>query len=335
MLLSIDIGSRHIHIIEGEYRNRGFKLGRKPITTLTPEGAVVDGEIVNKEEIITKLRNTLHKHRISTKKVVFSINPGSMITRKFVIPNVKKTEALLILENEMNTLMNFSEPHVVDYTDAERLEDGNFSIETVAMSKQTIKDYADIAKALKLKPIALDIHQNAVYKFILTCNNIDYKNIIVADIGNSYMNTYLFRDGVRVFSRRMLVNTEQYERALVSLGKLKAINNDFVSLDLSVEALAKDPVLENTITLYLSNIVDQLQRVMQFHMSMGTKDQVSQVSNIYLCGAMANMKGLASYIQSYIDIQVENIDTIVDPRVCKVDLMTQYINALGALIRVD
>lgn len=333
-MLAIDIGSRHIHIVEGEYRAKKFKVSRT-VTTLTPEGAVMDGEIVDQDEIITKLRNTIHKHKLSSRHVAFTTNPGSMVSRKFIIPNVKKSETLPILQNEMEALMNFPEPHIVDFTDADAMEDGNFSIETVALSKEIIKQYMDIAKALKLKPIALDIHQNAVYKFILTCQDIDYKNIIVADIGNSYMNTYLFRDSARVFARRMLVNTEQYERTLLSLGKLKALNTDFAMLDLSPKALAKDSILENTITLYLSNIVDQLQRVMQFHMSMGTKDQVSQVSNIYLSGSMANMRGIAEYIQSYIDIPVSKIDDIADQRVCKIEGLPQYLNAVGALIRLD
>lgn len=333
-MLAIDIGSRHIHIVEGEYRARKFKISRT-VTTLTPEGAVMDGEIVDQGEIITKLRNTIQKHKLSSRQVAFTTNPGSMVSRKFIIPNVKKSETLPILQNEMEALMNFPDPHVVDFTDADAMEDGNFSIETVALSKEIIKQYIDIAKALKLKPIALDIHQNAVYKFILTCQDIDYKNIIVADIGNSYMNTYLFRDSTRVFARRMLVNTEQYERTLLSLGKLKALNSDFAMLDLSPKALARDAILENTITLYLSNIVDQLQRVMQFHMSMGTKDQVSQVSNIYLSGSMANMRGIAEYIQSYIDIPVSKIDDIADPRVCKIEGLPQYLNAVGALIRLD
>lgn len=334
MLLGIDIGSRNIHIVEGEYHAKRFKIGRT-VTTLTPEGTVVDGEIVNVNEIITKLRNTLQKNKLSSKNVVFTVNPGNMMSRKFIIPNVKKTETIPILQNEMESLMNFTEPHIVDYTDVERTEEGTFSIETVALSKETIKQYFHIAKALKLRPKALDIHQNAVYKFVLTCNEIDYKNIIVADIGNSYMNTYLFRDRTRVFARRMLINTEQYERTLVSLGKLRAFNHDFSLLDLSPKTLSEDPVLENTITLYLSNIVDQLQRVMQFHMSMGTKGQVSQVSNIYLSGAMANMKGITEYIQSYMDIPVEKIDDIADPRVCKMDRLPQYLNAVGALIRLD
>lgn len=334
MLLAIDIGSRNIHIVEGEYRNKKFKIVRT-ISALTPEGSFSDGEIIDKEALISKIRTTLQKNKIMNKNVIFTINPGSMINRKFVIPNVKKKETLPILQNEMDALMNFSEAHIVDYTDVESTKEGTFSIEAVALSKEIIKDYFDIAKSLKLKPIALDIHQNAVYKFVLTCNNIDYKNIIVADIGNSFMNTYLFRDGTRVFARRMLINTEQYERTLVSLGKLKAVNSDFALLDLSAKALAQDAVLENTITLYLSNIVEQLQRVMQFHMSMGTKDQVSQVSDIYLCGAMANMKGITDYIQSYVDIPVTSIQDIVSPRVCKLDRLPEYINAVGALIRLD
>ncbi|MGL5676978.1 MAG: pilus assembly protein PilM [Cellulosilyticaceae bacterium] len=334
MLLAIDIGSRHIHMVEGEYKSKRFKISRH-ITEPTPEGALMDGEINNIEEITSKLRTMIQKYKIHTKQVVFTVNPGSMVSRKFIIPNVKKAETLPILQNEMNGLMNFPEPHVVDFTDIDKNEDGTFSIDTVALSKEIIKQYWDMAKSLKLIPVALDIHQNAVYKFILSSSDIDYRNLIVADIGNTYMNTYLFRDSTRVFARRMLINTEQYERTLVSLGKLKTVGVDFARLDLSPEALSKDAVLDNTISLYLSNIVDQLQRVMQFHMSMGTKGQMSPVSHIYLCGAMANMRGLTEYIQSYMDVEVGIITDIVSPRVCKVDRLPQYVNAVGALVRLD
>lgn len=334
MLLAIDIGSKHIHIVEGEYRNKRFKIARS-ISEQTPEVCVMDGEIVNEDEIITKLRNILQRNKIRTKQVVFTINPGSMISRRLIIPNVKKKETLPILQNEMDGQMGFAEPHLVDFTDIEQTEEGAFSIDAVALSKDTIRQYRDIAKKLKLQPIALDIHQNVLYKFVMATSDIEYKNIILADIGNNYMNTYLLRDGSRVFARRMMINTEQYERTLVSLGKLKAMDSDFHRLDLSPYSLGRDPILENTITQYLTNIVDQLQRVMQFHMSMGTKGQMSQVSHIYLCGGMANMKGLTEYIASYMDVRVESINQIVSPRVCKVERLPQYANAIGALVRLD
>lgn len=334
MLLAIDIGSRHIHILEGEYKNKRFKIARR-LTTLTPEGCILDGEIQDREALVTKLRNTINKHKITTKQVVFSINPGSLVSRKFLIPNVKKTETLPILQHEMDSLMHFSKPHIVDYTDIEPTEEGDFGVETVALPRELIKEYIDLCKVLKWKPVALDIHQNAVYKFVLTCDKIDYRNIIVADIGNQFMNTYLFRDGVRVFTRRMPINTEQYEKNLISQGKIKHFNKDFQTLNLAPDYLEKDPLLENTITLYLSNLVDQLQRVMQFHMSMGTKGQFSQVSHIYLCGAMAHMKGIHEYIASYVDVPTTSITELVNPRVCKLDGLPQYVNALGALMRLD
>lgn len=334
MLLAIDIGSRYIHVVEGEYRARKFKITRA-IMDLTPNGALVDGEIIDQGEIISKIRNMLYNNKIRTKKVIFSINPGSMVSRKFIIPNVKKKEVLPILQNEMNSVINFSHPHIVDYTDANQVEDGNFEIEAVAVSEEIIKQYMHMAKSLKLRPIALDLHQNAIYKFMLTCNDIDYNNVIVADIGNSYMNTYLFKDSVRVFTSRTLINTEQYERTLVSLGKLKNFNSDFKWLDVSPQAISRDPILENTITLYLSNIINQLQRVMQFHISMGTKDQSGQISQVYLYGAMAGMKGITEYIESYIDIPVTTVGDIVNPKVCTVGDLAHYVNAIGALIRLD
>lgn len=334
MLLAIDIGSRYIHIVEGEYKAKKFKVTRA-VMDLTPEGALVDGEIINEGEIVSKIRNILYNKKIRTRKVVFSINPGSMVNRKFMIPNVKRKEVLPILQNEMDSIMNFSHPHIVDYTDANPTEDGNFEIETVAISEEIIKQYLGIAKNLKLKPIALDIHQNAIYKFMLTCNDMDYNNVIVADIGNSYMNTYLFKDSVRVFVARTLINTEQYERTLVSLGKLTAFNSDFKRLDVSPQSINQDPILENTIALYLSNIINQLQRVMQFHISMGTKDQSSPISCVYLYGAMSGMRGITEYIESYIDIPVTTVEDIVNPRVCTVGDLTHYVNAIGSLIRLD
>ena len=60
MLLAIDIGSRHLHMVEGEFKNKRFKISRH-ITELTPEGCMMDGEISHLEELTTKLRNMLQK----------------------------------------------------------------------------------------------------------------------------------------------------------------------------------------------------------------------------------------------------------------------------------
>ena len=332
MLLAIDIGSKHIHIVEGEYRNRHFKISRQ-LTHHTPEGCVMDGEIVNEQEIITKLKHILEKEKMHSHKVAFTINPGSMISQKFIIPDVKTKEALGILQNEMESAMQFSEPHVVDYTDIEKTEEGTYSIEAVALSRKIIKQYMDFAKKLKLIPVALDIHQNTVYKLMLTNDKIEYHNIIVADIGNNYMNTYLYKSGKRVFSKRTMINTDQYERTLVSLGRLKRMNDDFKHLDLSPEAMNEDPVLGTTLGQYLNNIVDQLQRVVQFYMSLGTKGQMGQISHIYLCGGMANMCGIEAYIESYMDIKVSSINEMMEPSI-QVSQLPQYINCIGALIRV-
>ncbi|MBU3810855.1 MAG: pilus assembly protein PilM [Candidatus Niameybacter stercoravium] len=331
MLLAIDIGSRYIHIVEGFYKNEQFKISRT-IMTLTPEGSVADGELIHKEEIISKLKKVIKEEKFNSKKVIFTINPGSVVTRKLIVPNVKPKEILSILQNEMEALMNFSEPYIVDYTNVEEKEDNTLEIEAVAIAKSIIEEYLDIAKKLKLKPVGLDIHQNAITKFTHHCSYIEDKNIIIADIGNSYMNTYLFNNGTYMFSRRMLINTEQYERTLVSLGKLDKMNGTFSQLDLSVEALAKDAVLENTITLYLGNIVEQLQRMVQFNSSMGNR---APIKHIYLCGAMANMKGIYQYIHNYIDLPIANIQEIIKGRVCNVEASAEYINTLGALMVQD
>ncbi|MGL4363251.1 MAG: pilus assembly protein PilM [Cellulosilyticaceae bacterium] len=334
MLLAIDIGSRHIHMVEGQFKNKQFEIVRY-ITENLQDNCLADGEIINEEAVVKKLDEMIKKNTIRTKNAVFTINAGSMISRKLTIPCVKKSEVVPVLQNEMDAVMNFSEPHIVDYTEMEETGEGTYDVETVAMPTRIVEQYMEICKKLKLKPVGLDLHQNVVCKFIVASSNIVDENIIVADLGNSYMSTYLFREGARVFSRRIFINTEQYEKTLVSLGKLENMNEEFRQLDLSPDELSKDAVLENTIAIYLSNITDQLQKMVQFNVSMTTKSPSSPISHIYLCGGMANMKGLTDYIQAYMDIPISSIADIVSPRVCKIENLPQYVNAIGALVRLD
>ena len=190
-----------------------------------------------------------------------------------------------------------------------------------------------IAKKLRLTPLALDIQENVVYKLMHSQSKLLGEAIIVADIGNTHMHTYLIKNGVRTFTKRMMINTDQYERTLVSLGRLDTLDAGFKEMDVSPSGLEKDALIENTMNQYLYSIVEQLQRVQQFNMSYGPKEDMIPIHKIYIGGGVANLLGIITYLETMIDTPIEKISSYLPPVFDNEKDMALYMNCLGVLIR--
>src|SRR5665647_894839 len=87
-LVSIDIGSKNIKIVEGSSDKKNLLI-KKAVTVQTPINAISEGNIKEYDSIRNAVKQTLTANSIRTKNAVFSINTTSLITRTVELPVVK------------------------------------------------------------------------------------------------------------------------------------------------------------------------------------------------------------------------------------------------------
>ncbi|MGL4344413.1 MAG: pilus assembly protein PilM [Cellulosilyticaceae bacterium] len=316
MLLTIDIGSKYIHLVEGEYKNKKLHIKRE-IKALTPAECISEGQITDFSRLKIALKEILKEHGIKTQKVSLTIEAEQLIEREVIIPRVKEKEIYTVLEGQLVQMIGIEEPYIITYTDVTILDEKMQKVHFAALPQTMIADYKRLLEELKMKPVGIQMHQTAIGNFVKETLTIEKGQAIVADIGNRYLNLHLIQNGERTFSQTKRINTDQCERTLLSVRRIQEENKDFYDLNLSQEALEEDIILDTTMRPYLTQIVQEIIRMMQYQL---TIDQTKSVQEIYLCGGMSQLKGLQCYIEEYIGLPVKTVEK--HPLSC---------NAIGAL----
>lgn len=328
MLLAIDIGSKYIHIVEGRYVKKKLEVKRSKKVIIKPEW-IVDGEISSPQEIGIFLKQFLKEEGFKSKRVALTFYYTMAISSEIVVPRGKKKEIIEVLRQEMSQSLMGDEEYIIDYGNVRANEEQMLTVSAVAIPERIICDYKEILEVAGLTPLSLTLHQNNIEKILNKLVILENNNVLVVDVGNSYMHLHLFNDLVRKFSRSTMINTEQYETTMVELEVLEENNENFYNIDLSFGALNRDSMLEETKLAYLNNIVRQIQNMMQFQMNL---DSTASITDIYLCGGGANIKGLKEYIEESVDAQVHNISDLFPEGINYIPQISEYANTLGGLI---
>ncbi len=320
MALVIDIGSKYIHFIER--KNKG-KLRCQSV--LVPEGSIVSGEIIDLEEITQLIKRTIKRQRYQKKQVTFLIHTSGMVIKEAELPKVKPKEMQLLMEQEMLGLLPADESYLLDYKIVESTNQQLGKTMIIAMPKTLVASYMQLSKAIGIKKCKIDIHQNSIIKLISKQKIEEDKPIVLADIGNSMLHLHLFNGRSHVFSRSVSINTEQYKETLILMGQLRD-ETAFLNLDLSPNSLEQNPVLFNLLNPYLTSILSEIQNMLQFQLSRASQNPVSEV---YLYGGMANMKGMSDYLESGLLTEVRDVQHLIKD--FKVNELNSYLAGLGEI----
>ncbi|MCD7708709.1 MAG: pilus assembly protein PilM, partial [Clostridiales bacterium] len=88
-IISIEAGVWWTKVAVADYRKKKDMHVYQAFMFKTPEHAIEDGYIRDKEEFGRALRDELNKRRIEEKDVIFTLSSSKVVTREVTIPFVK------------------------------------------------------------------------------------------------------------------------------------------------------------------------------------------------------------------------------------------------------
>lgn len=357
--VSIDIGSKNIIIVEGKYEGDKVIVS-KMITIETPKDSFNDGEITNLDEIKNSISDKLEESNIKSKNIIFTSKSASIITRIIEVPWVKgkELESLIKYEIEQYLPIDFQE-YITKYKLLEEFTKEQVKMVRVNVAvypKAMAKTYWDLAKELKLNPLALDLSSNAVNKLVTRKNtfiNLEELNkedtICMIDFGYDQIELNIISKGILEFTRiitgggsyidanigsQFSVEEEEAENKKIRFGNL---NNDveFFKEGLAVnENLLEAQTINASIRLVIDRWNNEINRMLEYFRNR-FKDR--SISKILIYVGTSELKGMDKYIQSILGVtveKVESISSIVLEGSLKETSIVSYINAIGAIIRI-
>jgi len=357
--ISIDIGSKNIILVEGKCEGDKVIIS-KIVTIETPKDSFNDGEIINIDEIKDSISESLKENNIKSKNIIFTSKSTSIITRIIEVPWVKGKEldSLIKYEIEQYLPIDFQE-YITRYKLLEEFTKDEVKmvrVNVVVYPKAMAKAYWDLAKELKLTPLALDLSSNAVNKLVTRKNtfiNLEELNkeetICMIDFGYDQIELNIISNGILEFTR-ILPGGGSYLDANIgsefSVGEKEAENKKIMygnlsgDVDLFKEGLTVNEdffeaeTINASIRLVLDRWNNEINRMLEYFRNR-FKDR--SISKIMIYGGTSELKGMDKYMQSVLGVTVEkvqNISNIVLEASLKEISIVSYINAIGGIIRI-
>jgi Tfp pilus assembly PilM family ATPase/Tfp pilus assembly protein PilN len=147
----------------------------------TPEHAIEDGYIRDREKFSAVLMKEIQKHGIKERDVIFTLSSSKVVTREIVLPLVKESKIANIIDSQVDDYfpMDVSE-YVISYTKMGQFEeDGQkkLKLALVAVPDNLLKNYYSFAEEARLRIESFDYIGNGAIQ--LMRNRLAQNSVVV------------------------------------------------------------------------------------------------------------------------------------------------------------
>lgn len=357
--IAIDIGSREVKILEGQFRNLKLNV-QKAISDVLPNGWVYDGKILEVDKVAGHLIQMLSRNAMKPANAVITMNSTEMIQRELVVPRVADSELLGLVTYEIAKFLPIDpSSYVIQYNVIEEfLNKDNviqLRVNVCAMPKFISKNYADLLNKLKIKPLELNIHSSSIEKIMkveMLHNSTLAKGCnAIIDIGHTNINVMLFNDGNFIFNRLLDVGGSKLDEILINSAdvdhveaeKLKKFNLSKLSVVdiykqysltgfMEREALNTQELITQETIIAIDNWISNIDAVIKYYTS---RNNENVVDNVYIYGGSTFIRDIDKLIEQKLNIKTSRLDFLhllegsIDSKI-----ISTYMNAIGAKIRL-
>ena len=346
-VLSIDIGSSSIKVVVGKLDKNNIVLDNAFMIPMA-EDLFKDGQFYDALKVKHILEEALQVNKVRTRTAICTLESSTIITREVVLPLAKPQELKEMVGYEIQQYLPIElDQYIIQYKQLEELREGDTKhvhLLVAALPKTIVESYLTLLESLNLKPLALDVHSNAITKLISpTCeinggDTITDKTAAIVDLGHNQINVSILDNGNFRFNRLLNMGGKDIDHNLasfldLSLGEARIKKVDCRDISKSMGEYNEESRLLNIIKSSVDTWIDDIERIFKYHMTRSTGNKVDV---IYLYGNSSNLNGMDTYMEEAFNIPVKRINTIsivgTDNIRGDVDLKV-YANALGAMIR--
>lgn len=318
-MFAIDFGARSIKVAKLKKISDGYELVNYGVT-LSPEGAISNGEILNPIAVAESLSKLLEDSNIKDNRAIIAITGQKVIIREIVLPLMedKELRAGVIWEAPKYVPYNLDESIIdADKVDEFVDKDGNkmMRVLLVAVPKSVVQPYMEILKKVRVMPKIVDVVSSAnirAFKTHLSEGKEEGQEdsiIIILSIGASATILTLVEKNNLKFARNILVGGNDITKAIAK--SLKISFNEAEKLKRDAEIISgsevekkdkKDKDESGKITMkILSQIAKEVRKSLSYYK---TQSQNIRYNKIILCGGCANIKGIKDFLTEEFGIPV-------------------------------
>ena len=331
-VLSIQVGYSLTKVCEMDYQSKKPKMYHC-FNVPTPDGVLNDGVITVRDDLIIRIVQGIYENHIKTRDVVFNVSSTKIASREILIPPVSKMALIgdIVKNNakdyfpidlEQYELGHMLMGKVADETGGEKLK-----VNVLAIPKEMVKGYEELAHKCDLNLVALDFTGNSIYQVVKGVCKKDEVSLVINVDEHQTVATVL--DGETILLQRSLgygvdeainlliesrvYGEKSYAQAAQELKRTMLVRralDDSTTIiedyDFVEPESPKMTALKDKITASMSTLIAGIDRVINFYNSHNSE---KPIQNIWITGVAAGFKGFKRLLTNELGVQVQILDS--------------------------
>lgn len=362
MDISIDASSSNLRLVVGGYnRKSGLVIIEKSSMIPLESETITDGVVSDQFGVVMALKSSLAKLDVASKKAIFTVEGSYLHTRDLELPAVRPEQLKDMIRYEILGQSSSNRDMVVEYiiygkTVDEETKQTKYKVRATAIPKEVVTDFRDLMKTCALTPEALDVNPNAIRKLFRTgvVNgqvNLESNTLLLIELSSKTTNITVLDKGFPVLTRRLQfghsnirqvaetvkkVQSNAADKTSILTRRLQVVKGEGVKqleisdIDVWNETVKDEPSLSSAVSAYFKSLTDAVSRTAQFSIS---KYRLDSISTCFLYGSGSQYRKIDKELSRQLGTQVEvlnSLSSVVGP---KDFVLSDFVNACGALIR--
>lgn len=307
-IIGLDIGSKHIKVVQLKESKGSHSLERLGIATLQPE-LIVDGSILDSTRVVEAIKELISNTGIKAKDVTLSVSGhSSVIIKRVSLPQMTEAELDEQIRFEAEQYIPFDIEDVsLDFQILGPAEEQNMmDVIIVAVKKDKISEYVTVVKDAGLNPVVVDVDAFALENmFELNYEIKEGENIALVNIGASMININILKGGISVFTRDSSLGGNLLTEALQREFTISYANAEKLKQEETIEGVSPEDV-KAVLNSAFEDIITEISRSFDYFRDTTNYENIDQ---IILSGGVALTKDFAQILSERTGVPV----TIAEP----------------------
>jgi len=307
-IIGLDIGSKHIKVVQLKVGQGSHRLERLGIATLQPE-LIVDGSILDSTRVVEAIKELVSNTGIKAKDVTLAVSGhSSVIIKRVSLPQMTAEELDEQIRFEAEQYIPFDIEDVsLDFQILGPAEEENMmDVLIVAVKKDKISEYVTVVKEAGLNPVIVDVDAFALENmYELNYEVKEGENIALVNIGASMININILKGGISVFTRDSSLGGNLLTEALQREFTISYANAEKLKQEENVEGVSPEDV-KSVLNTAAEDIITEISRSFDYFRDTTNYENINQ---IILSGGVALTKNFAQTLSERVGIPV----TIAEP----------------------
>ena len=303
-IVGLDIGTSAVRAVELTIDN-----GSRPVLEAfgqvgLPPGAVVDGEIRDRSQVVQALHRIWREGGFKQRKVVLGVAGLRAITREVDMPPLPPDELDEAVKFQADQVVPFpmdqtiiSSKVIAQFTDADGTQ--QIRVLVAAAHRELVDGVVDAVKEADLEPVGIDLDTAALARALHDPAFGDGAEVVVS-VGAGLTLVVVHRSGQLQFVRTIDLGGESITRAIAGALDVPQVDAEQIKRELGGPN-AHDYRAENATRTAVGDLVGEIHNSIRFY---STQPGRTAPARVLVTGAGARVVGFMDQLQQGLDVPV-------------------------------